>query len=244
MINPLLLQTNRDIPFVLGLCSIHNPRISEIALIGEENFQIGSRFLYFKKNDYDFEDKTDLNDKSDFEILIEIMNSKEYSNFTQKAIMVLTLLFPSFEITIERRRIKLTRPDGTVTRIDDRNYDEFKEIIKEIFILESNEEGASFKPANGLAQRIAEKLERGRRKVSKQKGEQLVEKSIYGRMVSVLSVGLQKDKNTLMEYTVYQLLDEYKRFQLKLAFDRNIQARLAGASDLDDPEDWLDYLLL
>lgn len=244
MINPLLLHTNADIPFVMGLCSVHNPTIKEISLIGEETFQVGSRFLNFDKSDFEFEDNSDLSDKEDFEILIEIMNSKEYYKFTQKAVMVLTLLFPSYDITIEKDKIKLSSKDSSKeTRIDKRNYDEFRDIVKTIFVLEAEEE-KKYNPADGMAQKIAEKFKKANKKLAKLKGGGDKDKALFGRMISVLAVGLGKDKNILCEYTVYQLLDEYKRFQLKLAYDINLKARLAGATDLDDPEDWLDNLLL
>lgn len=246
MINPLLLQSNNDIPFIGGRCVIHNPTIKEIALIGEEDFQKGIRFLDFSKNSLDEKDKVNLSDKSDFEILIEIMKSKEYHAFTSKSLLVLSLLFPSYEIQVKSNIIELThRENHSVTKIDNDNFAEFKEAIEEIFVLNSREEGArTYNPADGIAKKIAEKLERGRKRVAKSKGEDLSNKTIYGKIISILSVGLGKDKNGLYNYTVYQLLDEYKRFQLKAAYDMNIKARMAGATDLDEPEDWLGDLLL
>ena len=44
--------------------------------------------------------------------------------------------------------------------------------------------------------------------------------------------------NSFMNYTVYQLFDEFQRFQLKTAYDIYIKARMAGAKDLEEPEDW------
>jgi hypothetical protein len=46
--------------------------------------------------------------------------------------------------------------------------------------------------------------------------------------------------NSLLNYTIYQLFDEFKRFQLKLAWDIHIKAQLAGAKDLEEVEDWMD----
>jgi len=42
-----------------------------------------------------------------------------------------------------------------------------------------------------------------------------------------------------MNYTVYQLMDEFNRFQLKLQYDSWEKLRIAGATGMDDPEDWL-----
>ena len=45
--------------------------------------------------------------------------------------------------------------------------------------------------------------------------------------------------NTFLEYSVYQLFDEYERFNLKLQSDLYLQARLAGAKDLKEVEHWM-----
>ena len=41
MDNELLLLSNNDIPFVEAQINIHQPRIKEIAMIGEESFFSG-----------------------------------------------------------------------------------------------------------------------------------------------------------------------------------------------------------
>lgn len=41
-----------------------------------------------------------------------------------------------------------------------------------------------------------------------------------------------------MDYTIYQLMDEFNRYQLKSRYDTYIQFKCAGATDMQDPEDW------
>lgn len=247
MVNSLLLHSSSEIPFVTGRCSLHNPRINEIALIGEVPFQEGIRFLDFSKEKLTIKDKSVLLDKTDFEILLVMMNSKEYSDLKNKSVMVLTLLFPSYNISIDKDKISLVSKEdkGINTWIDDRNYYEFKEIIEKIFVLTSNSSNSSkYNPADGAAERIAEKINKANRKIAKNKGINLENSSLYGKMVSTLAVGLGKDKNVLMNYTVYQLQEEYTRYQRKVAFDINIQARMAGATDLDEAENWQEDIFL
>jgi hypothetical protein len=62
---------------------------------------------------------------------------------------------------------------------------------------------------------------------------------LLSRYVSILAVGEKKDINDLMNYTVYQLMDEYNRFQLKTKYDTWIKFKVAGATGMEDPEDWL-----
>ena len=45
--------------------------------------------------------------------------------------------------------------------------------------------------------------------------------------------------NAFMKYTVYQLFDEFQRFELKTGYDIYFEARMAGAKDLKEPEDWM-----
>jgi len=42
-----------------------------------------------------------------------------------------------------------------------------------------------------------------------------------------------------MNYTVYQLMDEFNRYQLKMRYDSWERCKIAGATGMDDPEDWL-----
>ena len=63
--------------------------------------------------------------------------------------------------------------------------------------------------------------------------------SLLSRYASILAVGEQKDLNLLMNYTVYQIMDEFTRYQLKLNYDSWDRYRRAGATGMKDPEDWL-----
>ena len=42
-----------------------------------------------------------------------------------------------------------------------------------------------------------------------------------------------------MDYTIYQLKTEFKRYQLKINSDVYLKAKLAGAQDLEEVEDWM-----
>ena len=104
-------------------------------------------------------------------------------------------------------------------------------------LIEGNKEiPDTYNPGGELARKIAEKLKKGRQAAAAAKGEQKV--SILTRYVSILSVGLQQDMNSFLNYTVYQLFDEFKRYELKEAFDYYFQAKLAGARDLKEVDNW------
>ena len=56
---------------------------------------------------------------------------------------------------------------------------------------------------------------------------------------SILTVGEQKDRISLMQLTVSQLKDEFVRYQLKYQNDIYLRAKMAGAQDLEEIEDWM-----
>ena len=103
MINDLLLLSGNDIPFIPAQITIHQPTIREIAYIGEEQFFTGVQMLNFSKNILSEEDKMNLGDTTNFDILIAIL--RERNAVMQKnrncVLMVLALMFPEYEINIE-----------------------------------------------------------------------------------------------------------------------------------------------
>jgi hypothetical protein len=76
----------------------------------------------------------------------------------------------------------------------------------------------------------------------KQESQKEQKVSILNRYVSILTVGEHKDMNSLLNYTVFQIYDEFERFNLKTAFDLNLQVRMAGATDVEEAENWMKDL--
>ena len=237
-IDELSLQCGNDIPFPQAQITIHQPSIKEIGYIGEENFHIGSHFLVFDRNHLTEEDKTRLANKSDFEIFMSAMNSSDKAKHKTNAIMVLALLFPNYKIKIEHNQI-LLHLENFSSSINEQNFDSFEEILNQIFCLNIQE--GEFNPSDALAAKIAEKIKKGQQKRAK-KNENLTNISIYSKYISILSIGLKKDKNILNKYTIYQLRDEFERFQLKENYDVYVQAKLAGAQNLEEVKNWMDDL--
>lgn len=241
MLNDLLLLSGNDIPFSQAQLVIHQPTIKEIAYIGEEMFYGGCETLTFSKDNLSEEDRNNLVDQSDFEILMSILVSRNLPAEMQKnkiaLMMVLALLFPSYKIKTSTKEILLTKEDE-VHSINTQNFEHFKEILIKMFCLKgvSSQENSDYNPSGQLAKQIADKLKKRRQILAAQQGEQKI--SILSRYVSILAVGESKDMNTLLQYTVYQLFDEFHRYELKEEFDYILRARLAGARDVKDPENW------
>lgn len=239
-INKLLLQTGGDIPFPPAGVTIHTPNLKEIGFIGEKDFLVGCHFLCFNKNNLSDKDKLDLEDKSDFEIFMSVMNSREKVIHKTDAIMVLALLFPQYEIKIIKDKILLHK-DNFSSSINEQNYNDFKSILNQVFCL-GGEENEDFNPADDLAKKIAEKIKKAKEKKNGKKLDENEDISVYEKFISVLSVGLQKSKNELSNYTIYQIRDEFERFVAKENYDIYIKAKLAGAQDLEEVKSWMDEI--
>ena len=91
-----------------------------------------------------------------------------------------------------------------------------------------------------MAKKIADKIRKGREKAAAAKNGGDKEINIIQRYISILSVGLQKSKEELYNYTLYQLVDEYDRYIKKINYDITLQAKMAGAKDIKDADNWME----
>lgn len=237
-LDELLLLSGNDIPFRMGRCSIHQPRLNEIAYIGEEAFHIGSRFLLFDKDNLQMQDKSGLDNQNNFNIFMSVMNSAESAKHKTDAMLVLTLMFPKAKVKINKDKI-LLQQENIESSVNEYNFDEFQDIVRQMFCLNSmSGESGQYNPADALANKIAEKFKKRQQKLAGMKENQKV--NIFSRYASILAVGLQKDLNEIMQYTVYQVMDEFERFKLKQDFDVYVQAKMAGAKDMEEVKNWME----
>lgn len=237
----LLLLSGNDIPFPEARISIHQPRLREIAYIGEEVFFTGCEFLNFSKDMLQEKDKLSLVNQTNFEILMSIVKDKSPLGINTKnaILLLLTLLFPEYEINIQDDAILLIN-QNEFTTLNKMNFDEFQKIIVQMFCLGRKKDNEQdYNPGGDRAKMIAEKLKKGRQRAAAAKGDGEQKIAIFSRYVSILSVGESKDINSFMNYTVYQLYDEFERYELKQNSDVYLQARLAGAQDLEEVDNWM-----
>ena len=242
----LQLISGIDIPFVEANLVIHQPTIREISFIGEQNFFFGLELLNFSKKSFVEKDRDGLEKQSDFNIIMAVINSKNEESLIHKnnLLMVLSLLFPLYSIKITPRSIIFIEQEKndnkSIRVIDENNFNIFKDYVNKIFCLDKSLKEKQFNTKGKLSKKIAEKLQEGRDKIAKLKGKKEGEKSssLYGRYLSILSIGSAIDINTLINYTVYQLIDNFDRFNLKIQNDSYFAAKVAGASGLDEVEDW------
>lgn len=241
----LMLDTGVDIPFPAAQVSISQPLVKDISRLGEEsNFLIGANAL--TKNYKAIQDNFDLSQLSNFEILMTMIMQKDANTqkIKENIEQLLYLIFPNYQILMTPRSIILIDEEKKNFMIDANNFDAFADIIYDMFCLKEfhGEHDDDYNPAGDRARALIEKFRKKKEflaKLKRERGEDTALMSILERYISILAVGERKDKNELANYTVFQLVDEFKRFQLKETFDFTFQAKMAGAQKIKDAKDWM-----
>ena len=242
IIDELSLELGIDIPFLEAGITIHQPRLKEIAYITEHRFWLGCQLLKFDKENLTEQDKNSLSNWSNFNILMSMIQEKNMESQQAKlnVLSILTLLFPYYTINLGTKAIQLQHSQTKeIAEINNNNFEIFKNFVSEMFCLKGGDD-KQYNPAGDLAKKLADKFKKARAKKMQLASNGRNQKvSILSRYISILTVGQKKDMNSFQDYTVYQLMDEFSRFNLKLQYDAWVKYKIAGAQDLQTPEDWL-----
>lgn len=246
MISSLLLLSNNDIPFISAQLTIHQPTLKEISLIGEDTFFTGIQTLMIKKENL-AEIPPEYYDKiSNLDILLKIGRDRDLSSRQSKAcvLALLTLMFPDYKVSLAPTKLFLEDADKQQHEITGESFDELQQIVEDMFcvnLLGGGKPLPEYNPADAWAAAIANKIKKGRDKLAEIKASQNNGQkiTILSRYISILAVGEQKDINALMQYNVYQLFDEFTRFSLREQSDFYLDAKMAGAKDLQPVDNWM-----
>lgn len=244
-LNRLTLLSKDDIPFPEGKLIIVQPSIKDIGYIGEDNFYRGCSFLTISEENFSQQDKNDLGRMTNFEILMTTINMSKTLESQQikiQILMVLSLLFPNYKILCNEDKITFQDNEGNTGEINNKNFQNFQEILKEMFVFNGGEDD-SYKPVGPMAERIAEKL-RERKKILSQikNGNTDKEINILSCQASIIALGSGLDLNSIMQYSVYQLNDQYERFLARENYNAYVQSKMAGAKDIPEVEYWMKDL--
>lgn len=234
----LALMCGTDIPIPECQIVLHQPKIKEIALIGEKDFLIGSQCFNINKKLLD-QDENLLAISNNFQIFMTIMTQKETADKKQAVQQLFQLLFPMYKVNFTPRALLLMAEGQAPKTIDESNFDYLQEVIKTIFCFNSSSANqATFNPADKKAKEIADKLMRGRQRVAAQKGE--TQGSLFSQYISTLTIGLHSmSLQDCMDLTVFQLYDLMERYQLYINWNIDLRSRLAGGKPDDKPDNWM-----
>ena len=244
-IDSLTLISGIDVPIPEIGVNIHQPTIREIAYIGEKSFYEAAQTVIIQKEDFingleniTQEDKIALSQMSNFEIFLKLVEANPLSS--TKVQMLLSLLFPDFNSSIEERFIFLVNPkEQKNILINDSNFEILQEVITTILCLQSGNTKEEFNPQGDRAREIAEKIKRGRERAARLKGEKRQQSNFLSKYISGLGIGTNTlNIHNVLDLTLYQLLNQLERYGLYTQYNISIQAKMAGAKDVEDV-DWL-----
>lgn len=232
----LALITGADIPVPEIQSTIHQPTLNEISRIGTQDFLIGVQTLCISKSSLLFQGNSILENTTNFQIFMTIMQEKETQDKKEAVKALFQLIFPNLQTMFTPQSILLSDKDNS-SMIDENNFETFQTYLKEIFCVNRGGDQQSFNPADAKAKEIAEKLMRARQRVASQRGDS--EGDPFGRYLSILAIALHTPLKDLIEMTMYQLYDLVERYSLWLNWDLDVRARLAGGNPDGKPEDWM-----
>ena len=244
-IDSLTLISGIDVPIPEIGVNIHQPTIREIAYIGEKSFYEAAQTIIIQKEDFingleniTQEDKTALSLMSNFEIFLKLVEANPLSS--TKVQMLLSLLFPDFNSSIAERFIFLVNPkEQKSILINDSTFEILQEVITTILCLQSGNTKEEFNPQGDRAREIAEKIKRGRERAARLKGEKKQQSNFLSKYISGLGIGTNTlNIHNVLDLTLYQLLNQLERYGLYTQYNISIQAKMAGAKDVEDV-DWL-----
>ena len=233
----LALMCGIDVPIPECQLVVHQPKIKEIAFIGEQDFFTGVQTLCVDKKIF-IQDKALLESTNNFQIFMTIMSEKETADKKQSVQQICTILFPDYKVMFTPRSMILSGKGETIT-IDENNFDFIQNTIGQICCLRSGPNSQQqFNPSDDKAAEIAKKIMRGRQIVAEQKGEK--NSSIFSQYLSTLAVGLSSmSLQDLMDLTIFQLYDLLERYELYISWDIDIRSRLAGGKPDSSPDNWM-----
>ena len=237
----LAMMCGTDIPIPHCQLTVHQPKIKEIALIGEQDFFIGAQTLTLNKTMF-IEDKEGLANTSNFQIFMMIMSEKEAKDKKLAVQQVFTLIFPNNNILFTPNSLIFMSAGGEKIIIDEDNFDYFQDVLKMVFCSRNGPmDQQAFNPANDKAKEIAQKLMKGRERIAAERGD--TNASVFSQYLSILTVGLQSmSMQDLMDLTMFQLYDLVERYSLYVNWDIDIRSRLAGGKPDKSPDNWMKNL--
>ena len=233
------LMTGIDIPIQECQIVLHQPTIKEIAFMTEDKFFEAIQCLLVNKNSIQ-QDETVLAEINNFQIFMTIMNNENTKDKRKNVESLLLLLFPNYKINFTPNSLLFAlEGQQELSILDENNFDDFQEIIKQVFCMGSDLMGQNtFNPADKKAKEIADKLARGRQRVAAQKGDK--QGSMFSQYLSILTVGLSSmSLQDCYNLTMFQLIDLVERYSLYVNWDIDLRSRLAGAKPDEQPENWM-----
>lgn len=228
-----------DIPIPECQLILHQPKIKELAFLGDTNFFTGVQTLALHKSMFVQKDNSVPDSINNFQIFMTVIGEKEMADKKKNVKDLLNLIFPDYTVLITPRSIVFQDSEKQAHTVDESNFEALQEVVREVFCLNDGPmDQTAFNPADEKAREIAQKLMRGRQRVAAQKGG--TNTSVFSQYLSILTVGLHSmSLHDLLNCTMYQLYDLMERYSLYINWDIDVRTRLAGGKPESQPDNWM-----
>lgn len=244
-INLLLpLMAGIDIPIPELQITVRQPRIKDIAYMGEQSFLQTIQYLCIDKKDV-IQDKAVISSISNFQIFMKVISD---SSKRMELTTLLLILLPDYQVNIMPHRGLLLMQEGVeeVKVIDDHNFDIFQAVMRQVlcFSYFKNGDSPELNPQGELARKIAEKMMKNRQKIAELKAKESQHTSIFTRYLSILTIGARMRLEDCINLTLFQLFDLIERYTSYVEWDIDVRSRLAGAKSDKEIGTWMKDLHL
>ena len=228
---------------------ITQPTIRQIEIVGETDFLSAVQVIADPTivTEPLAMGNSQLENAGDFQLLIGILQADQGEELRKHMSVFAELCFPQYNIKIKGSNFSFSLKDDeeqiVCGMINPMNFDKFSQVVKDLFI-SFTAKADDFNPANDKAKEIANKLKQGRKRVETEKGNAEGAGSLFGLYVSILSVGLPMDLNTLMNYTPFQVYDIFNRYFKKSEWDeyrRIVTMPFMDASNME-VDNWIENM--
>lgn len=234
--NKLLLIGGLPIPIPRTPLVLQQPSAKLVAMIGEAEFYECMKFCRLTKDLYLDRVKESSPERYDEaeamdELSVFLGLIKNSDGLLQRTEMAMELLFPGSKVVLNDMIFTI---NGHLLTAEDFVY--IQKSTSASIGLNKQAVREEFNPGNDAAKEIEAKLKMGRARIAKEKAAQKntgdQESQGIAGYISALAIGLHLPLDTVMNYTLFQLYDQIKRFSRKQSADSALKAMIAGAKDV------------
>lgn len=234
-IDELQLITGIDLPIEAFGITLHQPRVREIAMLGEQNYFIALSIFKMNKQQLKIESP----DVTNWMIFQESLGQKIDGIKDVRALLGNFLqLFLTQKINIGPRSLIIQTKDGLLN-IEPEQFDEFQELISEVggaSLLRPSEE--TYNPLNKRAAEIAEKMKKAHKRLAAMQPKSK-SKGFLARYVRAVAVATANSLSDVCDMTMLQLNTIMQTYLAYEAYDLDVKSRLAGAKTQDKLVHWI-----
>lgn len=240
-VDELQLITGIDIPIEgLGL-TIRQPKVREIAMLGEQNYFVALQIFRMTKQSLHIESP----EVTNWMILQESMKQKiDGVKNTRQLVTNFLQLFFNEKVMFGPRSI-IVQQEGEMVNIEPEDFDGLQEIIGQIggsSLLSPPEE--TFNPKNKRAAEIAEKMKKARKRLAEVKAREngtaeMANKGFLARYIRAVAIATPNSLEEVNAMTLLQLNSIMQTYLGWEAYDLEVKSRLAGAKNDKELVHWM-----